>query len=176
MSEEKQEKGILDQIVALIKGDKQEPVQEEVVAEVPVDFEAKFNELDVEMKAQIEDHKAELDKLKELHVEALAQAEASHKAELEEVVAKVEVVAKAFEDGKLSVIEAKEELKSEAKAEEVAEKVEGLEDKFSADVAKDEIIEEQSSKYSVWMSMELGSERNKYFKENEEEILEESRK
>lgn len=173
MSEEKKEKGSLadkvDAIFAFIKGDKQEPVQEEVVAEASVDFEVKFNELDVEMKAQIEDHKAEIDKLKELHIEALAQAKESHESELKEVVAKVEVVAKAFEDGKLSVHEAKEELKSEAKSDEVEAKLDEAEDKFSADVEK-ESIEANASEYDMWMSIEDTEERQKYYREHSEKI------
>ena len=99
MSEEQKEKGILDKIVSLIKGSEQEPVQDPV-AEVPsVDFEMKFNELEVEMKAQLEAKSSELAEIKASHDEAIAKIEADHKAELEEVVAKVEVVAKAFEDG-----------------------------------------------------------------------------
>jgi ATP-dependent Clp protease protease subunit len=173
MSEEKQEKGLIPQKVkelyALVTGGKVEPVQKEVVAEASVDFEAKFNELDVEMRAQIEDHKAEIEKLKDLHIKALAQAEESHKAELEEVVAKVEVIAKAFEDGKLSVHEAKEELKSEAKSDEVEAKLDEAEDKFSADVEK-ESIEANASEYDMWMSIEDTEERQKYYREHSEKI------
>ena len=171
MSEETKEKGTnakLDAILAFIGlGDKK---VEEPVAEVEIDFEAKFNELDVEMKAKDEDHKAEIEKLKELHVSALTQAEETHKAELEDVVAKVEVVAKAFEDGKLSVIEAKEELKSEAKAEDIEEKLEDVEDKFSAEVAKDEIEDKVESEYSVYMGIEDTAKRQAYYKEHQSKI------
>jgi len=172
MSEEKQEKGILDQIVALIKGDKkvEEPVQE-VVAEIAVDFEAKFNELDIEMKAQLEAKEVELAEIAKAHEDVVAKLEADHKAELEEVVAKVEVIAKAFEDGKLSVHEAKEELKSEAKAEDIEEKLEDVEDKFSAEVEKDEVVAEEASEYSVWMSMTDVDKRQDYFKANESAIM-----
>ena len=171
MSEEKQEKGILDKIVALINGNKKvdEPVQEEVVAEASVDFEAKFNELDVEMKAQIEAKDAELAELKASHKEAVASLEADHKAQLEEVVAKVEVIVKAFEDNKLSVHEAKEELKSEAKSDEVEAKLNEAEDKFSADVEK-ESIEANASEYDMWMSIEDTEERQKYYREHSEKI------
>lgn len=171
MSEEQKEKGILDKIVSLIKGSEQEPVQDPV-AEVPsVDFEMKFNELEVEMKAQLEAKSSELAEMKASHDEAIAKIEADHKAELEEVVAKVEVVAKAFEDGKLSVVEAKEELKSEAKAEDIEEKLEGVEDKFSADIEKVDISMDEGSEYTTWMAMDDTKARQAYFKENESVIM-----
>jgi ATP-dependent Clp endopeptidase proteolytic subunit ClpP len=171
MSEEQKEKGILDKIVSLIKGSEQEPVQDPV-AEVPsVDFEMKFNELEVEMKAQLEAKSSELAEIKASHDEAIAKIEADHKAELEEVVAKVEVVAKAFEDGKLSVVEAKEELKSEAKAEDIEEKLEGVEDKFSADIEKVDISMDEGSEYTTWMAMDDTKARQAYFKENESVIM-----
>ena len=171
MSEEQKEKGILDKIVSLIKGSEQEPVQDPV-AEVPsVDFEMKFNELEVEMKAQLEAKSSELAEMKASHGEAIAKIEADHKAELEEVVAKVEVVAKAFEDGKLSVVEAKEELKSEAKAEDIEEKLEGVEDKFSADIEKVDISMDEGSEYTTWMAMDDIKARQAYFKENESAIM-----
>ena len=171
MSEEQKEKGILDKIVSLIKGSEQEPVQDPV-AEVPsVDFEMKFNELEVEMKAQLEAKSSELAEMKASHDEAIAKIEADHKAELEEVVAKVEVVAKAFEDGKLSVVEAKEELKSEAKAEDIEEKLEGVEDKFSADIEKVDISMDEGSEYTTWMAMDDTKARQAYFKLNESVIM-----
>jgi len=171
MSEESKEKGILDGILALIKGEKkaEEPVQE-VVAEVAIDFEAKLNELDIEMKASLEAKDVELAELAKSHEDVVAKLEADHKAELEEVVAKVEVVAKAFEDGKLSVIEAKEELKSEAKAEDIEEKLEDVEDKFSAEVAKDEVSQGSESEYSTWMSMEDPIARQEFYKANQSKI------
>ena len=171
MSEEQKEKGILDKIVSLIKGGEQEPVQDPV-AEVPsVDFEMKFNELEVEMKAQLEAKSTEIAEMKASHDEAIAKIEADHKAELEEVVAKVEVVAKAFEDGKLSVVEAKAELKSEAKAEDIEEKLEGVEDKFSADIEKVDISMDEGSEYTTWMAMDDIKARQAYFKENESAIM-----
>jgi len=177
MSEEQKEKGILDGILALIKGEKKvdEPVQDPVAEAPSVDFEMKFNDLEVEMKAQVEAKDAELAEMKVSHEEAVAKLEADHKAELDEVVAKVEVVAKAFEDGKLSVVEAKEELKSEAKSDEVEAKLEDVEDKFSADIEKVELSQDEGSKYSTWMSMEDGRDKNDYFKEHEDTILAESR-
>lgn len=170
MSEEQKEKGILDKIVSLIKADKQEPVQEPVAEAPSVDFEMKFNDLEVEMKAQVEAKDAELAEMKVSHEEAVAKLEADHKAELDEVVAKVEVVAKAFEDGKLSVVEAKEELKSEAKSDEVEAKLEDVEDKFSADIEKDEVSKEVGSEYATWMSMEDAKARQDYYKENQMKI------
>ena len=170
MSEEQKEKGILDKIVSLIKGGEQEPVQP--VAEAPsVNFEMKFNDLEVEMKAQVDAKVAEIAEMKASHEEALAKLEADHKAELDEVVAKVEVVAKAFEDGKLSVIEAKEELKSEAKSDEVEAKLEDVEDKFSADIEKVELSQDEGSEYLTWMSMEDVKARQEYFKANESVIM-----
>ena len=169
MSDEPKEKGILDKIVSLIKGGEQEPVKE-IVAEEVVDFEMKFNELDVEMKAQLEAKSTELVEMKVSHDEAIAKLEADHKAELEEVVAKVEVVSKAFEDGKLSVVEAKEELKSEAKSLEIETKLEKVEDKFSADIEKDEVSKEVGSEYATWMSMEDAKARQDYYKENQMKI------
>ena len=173
MSEEQKEKGILDGILALIKGEKKvdEPVQEPVAEAPSVDFEMKFNDLEVEMKAQVEAKDAELAEMKVSHEEAVAKLEAVNKAELDEVVAKVEVVAKAFEDGKLSVVEAKEELKSEAKSDEVEAKLEDVEDKFSADIEKVELSQDEGSKYSTWMSMEDVKARQDYFKENESVIM-----
>ena len=171
MSEEQKEKGILDKIVSLIKADKQEPVQEPVAEAPSVDFEMKFNDLEVEMKAQVEAKDAELAEMKVSHEEAVAKLEADHKAELDEVVAKVEVVAKAFEDGKLSVVEAKEELKSEAKSDEVEAKLEDVEDKFSADIEKVELSQDEGSEYLTWMSMEDVKARQDYFKENESVIM-----
>lgn len=173
MSDEPKEKGILDKIVSLIKGGEQEPaleVKEEAVLEDVVDFEMKFNELDVEMKAQLEAKSTELVDMKVSHDEAIAKLEADHKAELEEVVAKVEVVSKAFEDGKLSVVEAKEELKSEAKSLEIETKLEKVEDKFSADIEKDEVSKEVGSEYATWMSMEDAKARQEYYKENQMKI------
>jgi ATP-dependent Clp endopeptidase proteolytic subunit ClpP len=170
MSEEQKEKGILDKIVSLIKGNEQEPVQETKAEAPSVDFEMKFNELDVEMKAQLEAKSVELDEIKASHEEAIAKLEADHKAELEEVVAKVEVVAKAFEDGKLSVVEAKEELKSEAKSDEVEAKLEDVEDKFSADIEKDEISKEEGSEYATWMAMDDAKARQEYYKEHQMKI------
>lgn len=171
MSEEQKEKGILDKIVSLIKGSEQEPVQDPVAEAPSVDFEMKFNELEVEMKAQLEAKSSELAEMKASHDEAIAKIEADHKAELEEVVAKVEVVAKAFEDGKLSVVEAKEELKSEAKAEDIEEKLEGVEDKFSADIEKVDISMDEGSEYTTWMAMDDIKARQAYFKENESVIM-----
>lgn len=171
MSEEQKEKGILDKIVSLIKGSEQEPVQDPVAEAPSVDFEMKFNELEVEMKAQLEAKSSELAEMKASHDEAIAKIEADHKAELEEVVAKVEVVAKAFEDGKLSVVEAKEELKSEAKAEDIEEKLEGVEDKFSADIEKVDISMDEGSEYTTWMAMDDIKARQAYFKENESAIM-----
>ena len=173
MSDEPKEKGILDKIVSLIKGGEQEPVlevKEEAVLEDVVDFEMKFNELDVEMKAQLEAKSTELVDMKVSHDEAIAKLEADHKAELEEVVAKVEVVSKAFEDGKLSVVEAKEELKSEAKSLEIETKLENVEDKFSADIEKDEVSKEVGSEYATWMSMEDAKARQDYYKEHQMKI------
>tara|TARA_R110001592_G_scaffold148214_1_gene372990 strand:+ start:2094 stop:3239 length:1146 start_codon:yes stop_codon:yes gene_type:complete len=173
MSDEPKEKGILDKIVSLIKGGEQEPaleVKEEAVLEDVVDFEMKFNELDVEMKAQLEAKSTELVDMKVSHDEAIAKLEADHKAELEEVVAKVEVVSKAFEDGKLSVVEAKEELKSEAKSLEIETKLEKVEDKFSADIEKDEVSKEVGSEYATWMSMEDAKARQDYYKEHQMKI------
>ncbi len=170
MSEEQKEKGILDKIVSLIKGNEQEPVQETKAEAPSVDFEMKFNELDVEMKAQLEAKSVELDEIKASHEEAIAKLEADHKAELEEVVAKVEVVAKAFEDGKLSVVEANEELKSEAKSDEVEAKLEDVEDKFSADIEKDEISKEEGSEYATWMAMDDAKARQEYYKEHQMKI------
>jgi len=170
MSEEQKEKGILDKIVSLIKGDEQEPVKEPKAEAPSVDFEMKFNELDVEMKAQLEAKSVELDEIKASHEEAIAKLEADHKAELDEVVAKVEVVAKAFEDGKLSVVEAKEELKSEAKSDEVEAKLEDVEDKFSADIEKDEISKEEGSEYATWMAMDDAKARQEYYKEHQMKI------
>jgi len=171
MSEEQKEKGILDKIVSLVRGYDKEPVQEPVAEAPSVNFEMKFNDLEVEMKAQIEAKDAELAEMKVSHEEALAKLEADHKAELDEVVAKVEVVAKAFEDGKLSVIEAKEELKSEAKSDEVEAKLEDVEDKFSADIEKVELSQDEGSEYLTWMSMEDVKARQDYFKENESAIM-----
>jgi len=179
MSEEKQEKGILgklDAILAFVSPKKEEPVQEEVVAEVAIDFEAKFNELDVEMKAQLEAKDVELAELAKSHEDVVAQLEADHKAQLEEVVAKVEVVAKAFEDGKLSVVEAKEELKSEAKADEVEADLKDVEDKFSAEADKEDLEKPEDSKYSVWMSMTDIEARQAYFQEHEADIMAEYEK
>jgi len=170
MSEEQKEKGILDKIVSLIKGDEQEPVKEPKAEAPSVDFEMKFNELDVEMKAQLEAKSVELDEIKASHEEAIAKLEADHKAELDEVVAKVEVVSKAFEDGKLSVVEAKEELKSEAKSDEVEAKLEDVEDKFSADIEKDEVSKEEGSEYATWMAMDDAKARQEYYKENQMKI------
>ncbi len=171
MSEETKEKGTnakLDAILAFIGlGDKK---VEEPVAEVEIDFEAKLKELDVEMKASLEAKDVELAELAKSHEDVVAKLEADHKAELEEVVAKVEVVAKAFEDGKLSVIEAKEELKSEAKAEDIEEKLEDVEDKFSAEVAKDEIEDKTESEYSVYMGIEDTVKRQAYYKEHQSKI------
>ncbi len=129
----------------------------------------KFNELDVEMKAKLEAKSVELDEIKASHEEAIAKLEADHKAELDEVVAKVEVVAKAFEDGKLSVVEAKEELKSEVKSDEVKAKLENVEDKFSADIEKDEVSKEEGSEYATWMSLS-GLEQQEYYKEHQMKI------
>lgn len=171
MSEETKEKGTnakLDAILAFIGlGEKK---VEEPVAEVEIDFEAKFKELDVEMKASLESKDTELAELAKSHEDVVAKLEADHKAELEAVVAKVEVVAKAFEDGKLSVVEAKEELKSEAKAEDIEEKLEDVEDKFSADVAKDEIEDKSESEYSVYMGIEDTAKRQAYYKEHQIKI------
>lgn len=171
MSEETKEKGTnakLDAILAFIGlGEKK---VEEPVAEVEIDFEAKFKELDVEMKASLESKDTELAELAKSHEDVVAKLEADHKAELEAVVAKVEVVAKAFEDGKLSVVEAKEELKSEAKAEDIEEKLEDVEDKFSADVAKDEIEDKSESEYSVYMGIEDTAKRQAYYKEHQAKI------
>ena len=108
--------------------------------------------------------------MKVSHDEAIAKLEADHKAELEEVVAKVEVVSKAFEDGKLSVVEAKEELKSEAKSLEIETKLEKVEDKFSADIEKDEVSKEVGSEYATWMSMEDAKARQDYYKEHQMKI------
>ncbi len=166
MSEEQKEKGILDKIVSLIKGNEQEPVQETKAEAPSVDFEMKFNDLEVEMKAQVDS----IAEMKASHEEALAKVEADHKAELEEVVAKVEIVAKAFEDGKLSVVEAKEELKSEAKSDEVEAKLEDIEDKFSADIKKEDLEEEKLSEYSTWMAMEDAKSRQEYYKEHQMKI------
>jgi len=170
MSEEQKEKGILDKIVSLIKGSEQEPVKEPKAEAPSVDFEMKFNELDVEMKAQLEAKSVELDEIKASHEEAIAKLEADHKANLDEVVAKVEVVAKAFEDGKLSVVEAKEELKSEAKSDEVEAKLEDVEDKFSADIEKDEVSKEEGSEYATWMAMDDAKARQEYYKEHQMKI------
>ena len=170
MSEEQKEKGILDKIVSLIKGDEQEPVKEPKTEAPSVDFEMKFNELDVEMKAKLEAKSVELDEIKASHEEAIAKLEADHKAELDEVVAKVEVVAKAFEDGKLSVVEAKEELKSEAKSDEVEAKLKDVEDKFSADIEKDEVSKEEGSEYATWMAMDDAKARQEYYKEHQMKI------
>jgi len=170
MSEEQKEKGILDKIVSLIKGNEQEPVKEPKAEAPSVDFEMKFNELDVEMKAQLEAKSVELDEIKASHEEAIAKLEADHKANLDEVVAKVEVVAKAFEDGKLSVVEAKEELKSEAKSDEVEAKLEDVEDKFSADIEKDEVSKEEGSEYATWMAMDDAKARQEYYKEHQMKI------
>lgn len=171
MSEETKEKGTnakLDAILAFIGlGEKK---VEEPVAEVEIDFEAKFKELDVEMKASLESKDTELAELAKSHEDVVAKLEADHKAELEAVVAKVEVVAKAFEGGKLSVVEAKEELKSEAKAEDIEEKLEDVEDKFSADVAKDEIEDKSESEYSVYMGIEDTAKRQAYYKEHQIKI------
>ena len=172
MSEEQKEKGILDGILALIKGEKKvdEPVQDPVAEAPSVDFEMKFNDLEVEMKAQVDAKDVELAEMKASHDEAVAKLEADHKAELEEVVAKVEVVSQAFADGKLSVVEAKEELKSEAKSDEVEAKLEDAEDKFSADIEKVELSKDEGSEYATWMSMEDAKARQDYYKEHQMKI------
>ncbi len=93
MSEEKQEKGKLwDAVVALVTGKQPEvtePVQEEVVAEVPaIDCAAKCVEIEADFSAKLEAKEVELEKLKASHEEAME----AKSAELADVVSKSEAI------------------------------------------------------------------------------------
>ena len=139
-----------------------EPIKEEEVEIISYSQE----ELDEAVSLALQE---KTDALKAEQEEVIASLKSDHEAQLSEVVSKVEVIAKAFEDGKLSVHEAKEELKSEAKSDEVEAKLDEAEDKFSADVEK-ESIEANASEYDMWMSIEDTEERQKYYREHSEKI------
>ena len=179
MSEEKQEKGILDRLTAWIKSEKgevQEPVQEEVVAEVPaIDFEAKCVEIEADFSAKLEAKDVELAELKASHDEAL-EAKDSEMADLK---AKSEAIIKAFAEEKLSCAEVSELLASDKTAEVVAEELEGKEPHaFTEVVEKDEVESAQTDVFAQWNELHESGDvigAQKFYVEHRSEILKQSK-
>ena len=180
MSEEKQEKGKLwDAVVALVTGKQpevSEPVQEEVVAEVPaIDFEAKCVEIEADFSAKIEAKDVELEELKASHEEAME----AKSAELADVVAKSEAIVKAFAEEKLTCADVAKLLASDESAEEVEAKLEAIEPKALTEVVEKEEVEgDRVDAFAQWNELLASGDvvgAQKFYVENREEIKNQSK-
>ena len=180
MSEEKQEKGKLwDAVVALVTGKQPEvtePVQDEVVAEVPaIDFEAKCVEIEADFSAKLEAKDAELEELKASHEEAME----AKSAELADVVAKSEAIVKAFAEEKLTCADVAKLLASDESAEEVEAKLEDIEPKALTEVVEKEEVEGGSADaFAQWNELLASGDvvgAQKFYVENREEIKNQSK-
>lgn len=180
MSEEKQEKGKLwDAVVALVTGKQPEvtePVQDEVVAEVPaIDFEAKCVEIEADFSAKLEAKDVELEELKASHEEAME----AKSAELADVVAKSEAIVKAFAEEKLTCADVAKLLASDESAEEVEAKLEDIEPKALTEVVeKDEVEGDRVDAFAQWNEILASGDvvgAQKFYVENREEIKNQSK-
>lgn len=180
MSEEKQEKGKLwDAVVALVTGKQPEvtePVQDEVVAEVPaIDFEAKCVEIEADFSAKLEAKDVELEELKASHEEAMK----AKSAELADVVAKSEAIVKAFAEEKLTCADVAKLLASDESAEEVEAKLEDIEPKALTEVVEKEEVEgDRVDAFAQWNELLASGDvvgAQKFYVENREEIKNQSK-